>query len=105
MSKYVDLQEVEALGLLNTIKSAVVDLPFGGGAGGLCMNRENYSDEEVARIMTRYAVTCRKYYFIGASRDVWDVDYGTTAKDMDVISKIRTFFQFFNLSELKERVS
>jgi hypothetical protein len=94
LSQHVDLEEVEALGLLNTIKSAVVDLPFGGAAGGLCLNRNEYSPDEIRRILTRFAVTCRKYNFIGASRDVWDLDYGSTPVDMDIISKVSTFELF-----------
>lgn len=94
LSQHVDLEEVEALGLLNTIKSAVVDLPFGGAAGGICMNRNEYSTDEINRILTRFAVTCRKHHFIGASRDVWDLDYGTTPQDMDIISKIRFLISF-----------
>jgi hypothetical protein len=94
LSQHVDLEEVEALGLLNTIKSAVVDLPFGGAAGGICLNRAEYSADEIQRILTRFAVTCRKYNFIGASRDVWDLDYGSTPGDMDIISKTSTFELF-----------
>ena len=77
---------------MNTIKSAVVDVPFGGGAGGLCMNRTDYSSEEIQRTLTRFALTCKKHYFIGASSDVWDLDYGTTPKDMDVIGNAYQFF-------------
>lgn len=83
----VNLQEIEALGLLNTIKNAVIDIPFGGAKGGLAMDRKKYSKKEIDGVLKRYVVACKKYNFIGAACDVWGIDTGTTPHDMDVIAE------------------
>lgn len=39
----VDIEEVEALACLMTLKCAIVNLPYGGAKGGICFNPKNYS--------------------------------------------------------------
>ena len=43
ISPFVELDEVEALALLMSLKLAVVEVPYGGAKGGLQMNQNEYS--------------------------------------------------------------
>lgn len=79
----VNLDEVEALALLMSLKLSVVEVPFGGAKGGLRMNQSKFSRNEVERVLRRYTIEMAKYNFIGPGRDVPGPDVGTTTWHMD----------------------
>jgi glutamate dehydrogenase (NAD(P)+) len=81
----VSIPEMEALGLLNTIKTAVVDVPFGGAKGGICIDKKDYTKKEITALLKRFVISAKKHHFIGAACDVWGVDAGTTDFHMDVV--------------------
>jgi len=77
----VDLDEVKSLAFWMTIKCAVVDIPFGGGKGGVEVNPKNLSKKELENL-TR-AFVGKIYKSIGPEKDVPAPDVNTTPEIMD----------------------
>jgi glutamate dehydrogenase (NAD(P)+) len=76
----VTLDEVTALAFWMTWKCAVVDLPFGGGKGGVTCDPSALSTGELERITRRYAAELVEV--IGPDKDVPAPDVGTTPQIM-----------------------
>lgn len=79
----VDLDEIKALALWMTIKCAVVDIPMGGGKGGIAVNVKELSKMDIENI-TRKLVG-EIYKFIGPDKDIPAPDVYTTPEIMDII--------------------
>ncbi len=75
-----DLDEVTALAFWMSIKCAVVDVPFGGGKGGITVDPKSLSKGELERL-TR-AFTRAIVDVIGPERDVPAPDVNTTPEIM-----------------------
>ncbi len=76
----VSLDEVRALAAWMTWKCAVVNIPFGGGKGGIICEPELLSEGELERITRRYTAEIGE--FIGPERDVPAPDVNTNEQTM-----------------------
>lgn len=77
----VTLDEVKALASWMSIKTAVVDIPLGGGKGGITIDPRKLSEAELERLTRSY--TQRIYRDIGPHVDVPAPDVNTTPQIMD----------------------
>ncbi|OGE26790.1 hypothetical protein A3C26_03295 [Candidatus Daviesbacteria bacterium RIFCSPHIGHO2_02_FULL_39_12] len=80
----VDMDEVKALAFWMMIKNAVVDLPFGGGKGGIEIDPKNLSVKELERLSREFTKFLAPN--IGGGMDVPAPDINTNAKIMDWIA-------------------
>lgn len=89
-SEDVSEQEVKALSLWMTLKTAVADLPYGGAKGGVVVDTDELSESEEKRVSEAYIDSISG--FIGPEKDVPAPDMNTGSKHMawmmDEYSKI-----------------
>ncbi|WP_435175034.1 glutamate dehydrogenase GdhB [Halorussus sp. AFM4] len=76
----VTAEECVGLSMWMTWKCAVMDLPFGGGKGGVVVNPKELSTGEKERLTRRFAEEIRDT--IGPKRDIPAPDMGTDAQTM-----------------------
>ncbi len=76
----VDLDEVQALAAWMTWKCAVVNIPFGGGKGGIACDPSKMSESELERLTRRYTASFLDTF--GPESDIPAPDVNTGEKTM-----------------------
>ncbi len=78
----VNQDEVEALAGLMSYKCALVETPFGGSKGGLCIDPNAWEPDELERITRRFAYELIKRDLVNPSQNVPAPDMGTGEREM-----------------------
>lgn len=77
----VSKDEVQALATLMSIKSAAVNIPMGGGKGGVAFDPRNHDEATVEKVARAYARQLRDH--LGPDKDVPAPDMNTDAEIID----------------------
>ena len=78
--EHVDIDEVRSLATLMTWKTSLLDIPYGGGKGGIGVNPFNYSKTELERMSRRFFRAIDPV--IGINVDIPAPDVNTNAQVM-----------------------
>ena len=93
----VSMDEVKALAFWMTIKNAVINVPFGGGKGGITIDPKTFSELDLHAITKEF--TKKLYPLIGPYQDVPAPDVNTNPKIMKWIVE-----EYIKIANSKERM-
>lgn len=94
----VTLEEVTALAMWMTWKTAVADIPYGGAKGGVDCNPKKMSDGEIERLTRAYTTLIKD--FLGPFRDVPAPDVYTNSQTMAWIMDTYSQFEGYLVPEV-----
>ncbi len=77
----VDFDEVRALATLMSLKTALIDLPLGGGKGGIIVNPKELNIAEIEELSRGYVQKLSEH--IGPNKDIPAPDVNTNSQIMD----------------------
>ena len=78
--QHVDIEEVRSLATLMTWKTSLMDIPYGGGKGGIGVDPSKYSKTEIERMSRRFFRSIDPV--IGVNIDIPAPDVNTNAQIM-----------------------
>lgn len=81
-SECVNMEEVKLLALLMTLKCSLLELPYGGGKGGVIINTRNLSEKETEEVTRGFVRGI--FDDIGPQKDIPAPDMYTNSKTMDI---------------------
>ena len=81
----VDIEEVKSLSFWMTMKCAMINIPLGGGKGGICVNPSDLSKSERTSLAKSFSKNLGSY--IGPDVDIPAPDMSTGSFDMDIMEK------------------
>lgn len=87
----VNDDEVKALSAWMTIKCAVVNVPYGGGKGGIQVNPSTLSDREIKKLTRKFTAMIAP--IIGPDKDIPAPDVGTNADIMATLMDTYSAFE------------
>lgn len=90
----VDLDEIRSLAALMTLKTAVVDIPYGGAKGGIAVDVRSLSQRELERLTRKFIDQIHDV--IGPDIDIPAPDMGTDAHVMAWIMNQYNKYHGFN---------
>lgn len=90
----VDLDEVRALASLMTWKTALVNIPYGGAKGGICVDPRDLSRKELERVTRKFVDQIHE--IIGPDVDIPAPDMGTNGEIMSWIRNQWEKYHGFN---------
>jgi glutamate dehydrogenase (NAD(P)+) len=91
----VNLDEVRALAALMTLKTAVINIPYGGAKGAVVCDPAKLSEDELERLTRRY--TAEISLVIGPERDIPAPDVGTNPKIMGWVMDTYSMIQGYSV--------
>jgi glutamate dehydrogenase/leucine dehydrogenase len=83
-SEFTTRDEVEALSMLMTLKCALVNIPFGGGKGGVKVDLKNFSKKEIEVLSRNYVRGV--FPIIGPEVDIPAPDMNTNEEVMTIMT-------------------
>ena len=81
----VDVDEVKSLSFWMTMKCAMINIPLGGGKGGICVNPSDLSKSERTSLAKSFSKNLGSY--IGPDVDIPAPDMSTGSFDMDIMEQ------------------
>lgn len=79
---FTNQDEIEALSALMSYKCALVDVPFGGAKGGLCIDPREYDHDELWRITKEFGQELTRQGFLSPAICIAAPDMGTGPREM-----------------------
>jgi glutamate dehydrogenase (NAD(P)+) len=83
-SEFTTRDEVEALSMLMTLKCSLVDIPFGGGKGGVRVDSKNLSEKDIETLSRNYVRGV--FPIIGPDVDIPAPDMNTNEEVMTIMT-------------------